>query len=348
MEFALAPEQEEFRDSARRFLAQRVRVRELIELPGAHDPELWTSMAQIGWMGVDVPEEFGGQGQSFLDLCLLLEEVGRVLLPGPFFATAALGVSALLACASREQRVQRLPSIKSGEMVIAASAEDGVTLTRNRLKGELIVECASVADSLLVLAQTSDGPTLLIVPRAEAELESVETADLTRPASRVRFSGAKPEERLAGDANTFMTRGRVALAAEMIGAADRCVEMAVAHAKDRVQFGRPIGSFQAVKHRAADMTRAVAGARLAVYAAAWGVGAGWTDAVRAASVAKAAAGDALMQCSAGAIQILGGIGFTWESDAHLYYRRAIASQSAFGNASRHHDLLAQQLLDSPR
>jgi alkylation response protein AidB-like acyl-CoA dehydrogenase len=344
VEFALGAEQKEFRDSARRFLAQRVRVRELIDLTGAHDPALWSAMAEMGWMGVDVPEGLGGQGQSFLDLCLVLEEVGRVLLPGPFLATAGWGVSALLACGSDEQRDRCLPSITSGEKIYAASTADGLKLTRNRLRGDLLIECASVAHSLLVHAQTADGPAVFIVLPSEAELEPVEAADLTRPASRVRFSGAKPQERLPGKIEPFLARARVALAAEMVGAADRCVEMSVAYAKERVQFDRPIGSFQAVKHRAADMMRSVAGARLAAYAAAWAIGAGSAEAERAASVAKATAGDALMQCAAGAIQIHGGIGFTWESDAHLFYRRAIASQTALGSASRHRDRLAQQLL----
>lgn len=341
MRFALTAEQEAFRDTARAFLADRVRVRESIELPGAHDPELWKTMAAMGWLGVDVPEQNGGQGLTFVETALLVEETGRALLPGPFLGTLitieAAAASPLLA------------ELVSGSLIAAsvlASESPPVRIVRNRLRGvEQIVPCAEVAELLLVVASTTEGPTPCLVRAVEAVIEPVGGADLTRPVARVGFDGARTEERLdPGSLARLMDRARVLVAAGAVGGAAKALDTAVAYAKERVQFDRPIGSFQAVKHRAADAWRALEAARLATWYAAWAVANDADDARTAARAAKASAGDAFVRCAADSIQIHGGIGFTWEHDAHLYYRRALADQAMFGDADAHRDAIAAEVL----
>jgi alkylation response protein AidB-like acyl-CoA dehydrogenase len=341
MRFALTPEQEAFRDTARRFLSERVDLRATIDRTGAHDPALWKAIASLGWFGVDVPEELAGQGLTFVEVALLAEETGRALLPGPFLETL-LAVQALLVAGSDQQRADHLPSLVAGERPTAAVRGAGISLLSDRLRGEdRAVPCAEVAELFLVAAAVPDGMTPFLVNRDQVTVEPAQGADLTRPIARVVLDRAKYLERL--DARRFaglVDRARVIVAAELAGAASRALEMAVAYAMDRQQFGRPIGEFQAVKHRAADSWRAAEAARLAVWYAAWAIANDAPDASVAASAAKAAAGDAALKCTADSIQIHGGIGFTWEHDAHLYYRRAIAGQAALGDSSVHREALA--------
>ena len=343
MRFALSPEQTAFRDTARAFLANRVRVRDAIELPGSHDPALFKEVAGMGWLGVGVPEAQGGQGLSFVETTLLAEETGRALMPGPFLGTlvaveAALTLPGLLA------------ELVSGSRVAGVqipSGEPRLRFVRNRIRGEEpLVACAAAADVLLVAASTRDGPAPFFVRASEAWLEQVASADLTRPAARVRFDGARVEERL--DPQTLpglVDRARVLIAADAVGGASAALEMAVAYAKDRTQFDRPIGSFQAVKHRAADAWRALETARLSTWYAAWAIANDAPDAHTAALSAKAAAGDAFVRCAADSIQIHGGIGFTWEHDAHLYYRRAIADQAMLGDGVAMREAIAADVLE---
>jgi alkylation response protein AidB-like acyl-CoA dehydrogenase len=338
MRFALTPEQEAFRDSTRRFLADRVRVRDQIEMPGAHDPVLWKQMAELGWL-----DELG-----FVETALLVEETGRALLPGPLLGTI-LARHALITCGSDEQRERVLPPLAHGERVVAPAITGGrssVRLVRNRLRGEhRLVPCAAVADSLLVEAAMPSGGWLFGVPASECAIEPVESADLTRPAAHVRFEGSRSEEQLdPGGIAAFLDRARVLIAAEMVGGADAALSTAVAYAKERVQFDRPVGSFQAVKHKAADAWRALEAARLSTWYAAWAIETGAADAIVAAAIAKAAAGDAFVRCAADSIQIHGGIGFTWEHDAHLAYRRAIADQAWLGDSAEHRDRVAASVL----
>jgi alkylation response protein AidB-like acyl-CoA dehydrogenase len=341
MRFALTPEQEAFRDTARRFLGERVDLRATIERAGAHDPDLWKSIAALGWLGVDVSEELGGQGLTFVETALLAEEAGRALLPGPFLGTL-LTVEALLTAGSDEQRAKHLPSLVAGERPASAVLGSGISLLSDRLRGEdRAVACAEVAGVFLVLGAMPDGMTPFLVSRDQVAVAPAWGADLTRPIAQVTLDRARYEEQLDGaDAPQLMDRARVLVAAELVGTASKALEMAVAYAKDRQQFDRPIGSFQSVKHRAADAWRSAEAARLAVWYAAWAIANGAPDASTAASAAKAAGGDAAVKCTADSIQIHGGIGFTWEHDAHLYYRRAIAGQAALGDASLHRDALA--------
>ncbi|MFY9587240.1 MAG: acyl-CoA dehydrogenase family protein [Actinomycetota bacterium] len=343
MRFALSPEQEAFRDTARAFLAKRVRLRETIELPGAHDAALYKEIAAMGWFGVGVPEEVGGQGLSFVEAALLAEEAGRSLLPGPFLAT-------LIAVEATPTLASLRGALVSGDRVPAVQIPtrgSGLRFVRNRVRGEEpYVACAAVADVLLVIATTPEGEAPFFVRASEATIELVESADLTRPAARVRFDGARVEERLEPAALPgLVDRARVLIAADAVGGASAALDMAVAYAKDRIQFDRPIGSFQAVKHRAAEAWRTLEGARLATWYAAWALANDAPEAHAAALAAKAAAGDAFVRCAADSIQIHGGIGFTWEHDAHLYYRRALADQALLGDATSMRDELAGDVLE---
>ncbi len=343
MRFALSPEQEAFRDTARAFLAKRVRVRESIELPGGHDPSLYKEIAGMGWLGVGVPEADGGQGLSFVETALLVEETGRALLPGPFLST-------LIAVEATRTLASLRAALVSGDRAAAVQITtrgSGLRFVRNRIRGEEpAVACAAIADVLLVVAQTPEGDAPFFVRASEATIEPVESADLTRPTARVRFDGARVEGRLdAAALPGLVDRARVLVAADAVGGASAALDMAVAYAKDRIQFDRPIGSFQAVKHRAAEAWRTLEAARLATWYAGWALANDAPDAHAAALAAKAAAGDAFVRCAADSLQIHGGIGFTWEHDAHLYYRRALADQAMLGDATDMRDALASDVLE---
>jgi len=312
MNFSFTPEQDAFRAEARRFFAERVDVRAQIALPSAHDPALWKEMASLGLLGVADPES----GSSLVDVCIALEEAGRALLPGPFLphTIAALAV----AKAGGDPDLAR--AMAAGETV--ASATEDLAL----------VPCGGVADVVAILRFQSPG----IIRSFDAD--EIEGADLTRPAVRVTAMDEVPLNPVP-----LRAVACVAVAAESVGAASRALEMATAYAKEREQFGRPIGSFQAIKHKAADMLRAVEAARLAVCYAASALNAGDRNAFVAAATAKVAANDAFMRCAAENIQIHGGIGVTWEHDAHLFYRRALASAAYFGDSAGGRDVVARAL-----
>ena len=312
MNFSFTPEQDTFRAEARRFFDERVDVRTQIALPGAHDPSLWKEISSLGFLGVADPES----GSGLVDVCILLEEAGRALLPGPFLPHM---ISAL-AVARAGGDDDLVKTLASGETV--ATATEDLSL----------VPCGSVADVVAILRFQEPG-----VCRSFDAIE-IEAADLTRPAARIS-SGT--EDAL----NPVPLRhiACVAVAAESVGAAGRALDMATTYAKEREQFGRPIGSFQAIKHKAADMLRAVEAARLAVYFAATAIDAGAADAHVAAATAKVAANDAFTRCAAENIQIHGGIGVTWEHEAHLLYRRALANSVYFGDSAGGRDLVAGAL-----
>jgi alkylation response protein AidB-like acyl-CoA dehydrogenase len=312
MNFSFTPEQDAFRAEARRFFAERVDVRSQIALPGAHDPALWKEMASLGFLGVADPES----GSSLVDVCISLEEAGRALLPGPFLphTIAALAV----ARAGSDPDLAR--AMAAGE-TIATATEDLAQ-----------VPCGGVADAVAILRFQSPG----IIRSFDAN--EIESADLTRPAAQIT-----PREEDPLNPVPLRAVACVAVAAESVGAAARALEMATAYAKEREQFGRPIGSFQAIKHKAADMLRAVEAARLAVYFAASAIDAADRTAFVAAATAKVAANDAFMRCAAENIQIHGGIGVTWEHDAHLFYRRALASAPYFGDSAGGRDVVARAL-----
>ena len=322
MNFSFTEEQDAFRAEARRFLSDRVDVRAQIAMPGAHDPALWKEMAALGWLGVALPESEGGQGLGLVDLCVLLEEAGRVLLPGPFLHHSIAGLAL-----SKTQTSDLGPSTATGE-IVATSVSDL----------EAPAPCGAVADIVVSLAFMDPQ-----VARAGTfKTAEVETADLTRPGARISLLS---ETEALNVPVPLLPYASVAIAADAVGGAQAALDMAVAYAKDRQQFDRPIGSFQAIKHKAADMLRALEAARLAVYYAASAIDNGAPDAFVAAAQAKVAANEAFLRCSADNIQIHGGIGVTWEHEAHLYYRRALADSVLFGDSAGGREVVARALFE---
>jgi len=378
MDFGFSEEQEMLRASARRFLAAECAttlVRRMMADATAHDPALWRKLAGLGWTGLAIPEEQGGQGGSFLDLVVVLEEMGRALLPGPFFASALGGTMPLVEGGSPAQQAAFLPRIARGELVASLAIAEadgrfdagGVQLrarpdaTRSGglvLGGEKhFVPDAHVADLLIVAARSGGdgerGVTLCLVdPRgAGVTVRALRTADMTRRVCRVALADVHvaPDRILgpAGEAWPILRRtldlAITGLAAEMVGTAQQALDRAVAYAKERVQFGRPIGSFQAIKHKCVDMMMAVENARSLAYYAAWAVSERAPEAAQAVPMAKAYASDVVKQVTSEAIQVHGGIGFTWEHDMHLFHRRALAQEAAFGSAPLHREAVARAL-----
>ena len=366
MEFDLDDDQRALRDEARRFLEREAPVsyaREMMDDDRGYRDEVWRKMADLGWVGLPFPEEAGGLGQGFVALTILLSEMGRVVLPGPYFPTVVLGGQAILEAGTERQRKELVPAIAAGELITTlAYAEpmghaDPSALACEargdgdgfRLFGEKrMVPDAMVADRIVVTARAADGPSLFLVERDGVEVTPVLSMDRTRKVADLRLDGAVAERLGEADDDPIqrvLDRAAVGLAAEMLGGAERVLELSVEYAKQRVQFDRPIGSFQAVKHRAADMLLHVESLRSAVYYAAWAVERDHSDASLAASMAKAYASDAYRDVAASGIQIHGGIGFTWEADLHLYFKRAKASEIAFGDAVWHRERVARILRD---
>ncbi len=373
MKLAVATEQQELGDAVRRFLADRApvsRVRELMETPDGIDRQVWQQAgAQLGLQGIAIPEEYGGAGFSFAEQAIILEELGAALYGGPYLASAVLAATALLSGSDEAARRELLPGIASGETVatLAVTEDDGswdpaaVRLTAAPtapdgggwiLDGhKSFVLDGHTADLILVVAATGSGLSLLAVQAGAAGLDRrvLPTLDQTRKLARLEFRSV-PAARLIGapgEAGPVLARtldvAAIALAAEQLGGAQRALDMAVGYAKTRHQFGRPIGSFQAIKHRCADLLLEVASLRSAVRYAAAAVAEDSAEVPVVAALAKAYASDVYFHVAAENIQIHGGIGFTWEHDAHLYFKRAKSSELFLGDASYHRERLAQRI-----
>lgn len=374
MDFAFTAEQRELREMARAFLAERSdsqQVRAAMESAPGFDPQTWKRIgAELGWPAAAIPESYGGAGMGAVELCVLMEAMGEALLCAPFFASACLAAAALLACGSEAQKRAHLPGIASGECIAALGFSqdcgrwdaDGVQLRFRRDGGNAILSgvlrCVDghCADLLLLAARAegsrgAEGIALFAVPAHAKGLtrERLPTMDATRCLAALRLDEVRvPADARLGEGEPAwpglqraLQRASVALAAEQVGGAARCLELAVAHAKQRVQFGKPIGAFQALKHKMADMMVQVESARSATYYAAC-VADDDADALPAASaMAKAAASDAYTFCAAQALQIFGGVGFTWEYDLHLYFKRARSSAVLLGDSAWHRERLAQ-------
>ena len=374
MDFAFSEEQEELRKEARSFLAKECppsRVRKVMETEDAHDEALWRKLVENGWTALGIPEEHGGFG-SFLDLVVVLEEAGRYLLPGPFFSTMALAVPALLEAGTDAQKQAVLPRIASGEAKATLALTEpagrwdaeGVTLAAARdgdgwrLDGvKLFVPDAGVADYLVAAARTrgsgEEGITLFLVEGRPAGLTvtPMKTLDQTRRWYELKFEGVK----LGADAvmgqpdqgwaplRRALEWGEAALCAEMVGGASTVLEQSVEYAKTRQQFGKPIGIYQAVSHKLSDTLLETESARSATYFAAWAVDADAPERSLACSIAKAYVSDAYRRAAGTGIQVHGGIGFTWEHDMHLYFKRAKGSEVTLGDATYHRELVAQHL-----
>jgi len=377
MDFGFSEEQELLRKSAADFLSKEcpmTYVRQMLEDERGYAEELWKKMAELGWMGLIYPEEFGGTGLSMVDLVVVLEEMGRASLPGPFFSTVCLGGLAILAAGSGEQKQKYLPGLASGKTKATLAFleenarwdEKGVNLkARARRNGKgyllsgmkLFVPDAHVADDIVCAARTSDGIALFLVERGQAgvNIRLLKTMDQTRKLCEVTFDKVqvRPEAVLGVPGagwealKRIIDRSKVALCAEMCGGAQKVLDMSVEYAKMREQFGRPIGSFQAIQHKCANMLIQVESAKSATYYAAWAVANDVAEAPLAAAMAKAYCSDAFRQVSTEGIQVHGGIGFTWEHDMHLYFKRAKGSEVTFGDATWNRELVAQYTLDNP-
>ena len=375
MDLGLSEEQEMLKTSARDFLQRecpKKLVKQLDESDEGYSPELWRKMAQLGWLGLLFPEEYGGSGGSFLDLVVLLEEMGYNILPGPFFSTVVLGGSPILAAGNEEQKKELLPNIANGEAILTLALLEpsvrydaaAVKATAEARNGEyvingtkLFVPDANVADFLLVVARTREtanpegGITVFLVDAKSPGLKTTLLKTLARDKQcEVVFEDVSvPKENILGELDRgwptvqdILQKATVAKCAEMVGGAQAALDMAVAYAKERVQFNRPIGSFQAIQHYCANMVSDVDGSRFVTYKAAWKVSEG-LPATMDVAVAKAWTSGAYGRVTLLAHQIFGAIGFTMDHDLHLYYRRAKASEMMFGDGAYHRAIVAREL-----
>jgi alkylation response protein AidB-like acyl-CoA dehydrogenase len=333
MNFDFTDDQQAIKRTAKEMLASRFkpeRVRELAEA-GGYDDDAWREMCELGWAGIFIGEEHGGQGLGIVELVILMEELGYALAPVPFLSNAAAGL-ALQGAGSDEQRERWLPGIASGE------ARGTVGMVRD---GEArLVPDADSADVIVLYA--SDG-SASVVEASKAEIEPFEAMDRTRRFARVRADGGEPLEgdKPAAAADRIVT----ALAAETVGVAQRAMEMAVDYARERKQFGRPIGSYQAVSHRCAQMLLEVEGSRSASYYAGWCADAEPESLAAAAAMAKAYSSDAGWRVCVSSLQVHGGIGFTWEHDLHFFLKRAKTNAILYGSAAEHRERLASLTLE---
>jgi alkylation response protein AidB-like acyl-CoA dehydrogenase len=369
MTLGVTAEQDELRDSVRRFLADRAplsRVRELMETEDGIDRAVWEQAgAQLGLLGLAIPEEYGGGGFTFAEQAIVLEELGAALYGGPYLASAVLAATALLASPDEGARRDLLPAIASGETIatLAFTEDDGswdpgtirLSAAKSgddwRLDGhKSFVLDGGSAGLILVLAVADGGLSLFAVEAGAPGLGRtvLPTLDQTRKLARLEFDGV-PGRLIGSPGDAAAVIGRVldvaaiALAAEQLGGAQRALDMAVEYSKVRHQFGRPIGSFQALKHRMADLLLEVESLRSAVIYAAAAVTDGSAEVPVLASLVKAYASDTYFHAAAENIQIHGGIGFTWEHDAHLYFKRAKSSELFLGDASYHRERLATRI-----
>jgi len=374
MIFAFTDEQRELAATLRRFLQDKSpssEVRRLMQTEAGYDPRTWSQLAgQLGLPGLIIPEKHGGSGAGPVELAVACEEMGRALLCAPFFATAVLAAQALLACGDQGAADEFLPGIADGTTIatLAVAEDDGGwsadgVATRARRPGrsgdgyvldghKSFVIDGHVADLLLVVARADGGPSLFAVRGGADGLgrRPLETLDLTRKQAALSLDAVPARligaEGSAADVVAATLRlAAVALAAEQVGGAQRCLDMSIEYAKIRMQFGRPIGSFQAIKHMCADMLLEVESARSAAYYAAWAAQDGSDELPLLASLAKACCSEAYFRAAADNIQIHGGIGFTWEHDAHLYYRRAKSAELMLGTPAEHREIAAGYLID---
>jgi alkylation response protein AidB-like acyl-CoA dehydrogenase len=377
MDFGFSEEQEMLRSSARDFLGKEAPmtfVRKMMEDDRGFTDAQWKKMADLGWMGLVVPEQYGGSGLDFVDMVVVLEEMGRAVLPGPFFSTVILGGVAITDAGTDAQKQEYLPKMATGDLkVTLAQLEpsgrwdaDGIALEAKRDGGafvlngtKLFVPDGHVADLLIVAGREpgskgTDGISLFLVD-AKAPgvgVTLLKTMDQTRKLTEVVLKDVKVgADRVLGGAtgqgwkqlDRIADRGKVGLCAEMCGGAQKVLEMSVEYAKVREQFGKPIGSFQAIQHKCANMLVEVESSKSVTYYAAWAVANDVDEAPLAAAMAKAYCSDAYRHTAGEGIQIHGGIGFTWEHDMHIYFKRAKSSEVTFGDGTWNRELVAQHI-----
>src|SRR6266567_3661375 len=368
MDFDFTQEQVMLRNLTREFLTRESTpraVRTLMEEANGFSAATWQQMSEMGLPGLAIDPGYGGQGLGMVELALVLDEMGRAAYPGPFFATTVLAANAIAAGGQPNQMARFLPDIAQGRTKATLAliegalswASSGVSMSAKRqgdtfvLSGQKrFVPFAQAADLILVVARTGsgdDGTTVFAVPSDSSGLSQSPNVEMdhTAKTSTVTFEGVSvPADAVIGEVDRgwdviapVLRRAAIGAAAEMLGAARRCLEMSVEYAKVRQQFGQPIGAFQAIKHACAEMLLEVENAHAATYYAAWALDAGSPDAALAASVAKAYVGDAARKVCGGSIQVHGGIGFTWEYDLHLYVKRAKHLEPLYGDADFHRE-----------
>jgi alkylation response protein AidB-like acyl-CoA dehydrogenase len=370
MDFSFTSDQQLLKNSARAFLDEHCKpaaVRLLWDDPRGESDSMWKEMAQLGWLGLALPEAYGGSGLGMVESAILLEELGRAACPGPYWPTA-LAAAAIESAGTEAQKKRWLSAIATGDaratlaLLDADLDWDPAAMTTGAQKSttgftlsgtKRFVPWAHVANVLLVPALGPEGPTLFLVDPSSPglKLSPVQGMDLaTRwvqvdldrvPAAADAVLGAPGQA--APLLTTLLRRGAVGAAAEMLGAARRCLDMAVGYAKVREQFGQPIGSFQAIRHKCSEMLLEVENSHSAVFYAAWALDANADDQALAASVAKAYVGDASRKVCGEAIQVHGGIGFTWEYDLHIYFKRAKALEAMYGDADYHREQIVRRV-----
>src|SRR6266404_8411050 len=355
MQFGLSESQQILRNNARKFFAAECpmfEVRRIMETETAHDPKLWRKMAEQGFLGAVFPEDAGGMGLGLVELAALTEEMGRALVPGPYISTLLAGAALNAAGATKH-----LSAIASGEatatlaMLESSASWDPDAVQMPALNGEkLFVPDAGVADFMLVVARSWGDLALYLVDGKAVTKTPMPAMDLTRRLHKVAFHNTKGELLASGaDARKALDHAldiaTVALCGEMTGGMQRTLDIAVEYAKTRKQFGKPIGQYQAVQHQCADMLIWTESSRSAAYYAAWAMTEGIPEARVAVSVAKTYASDACREVGNRGVQVQGGMGFTWENDTHLFYRRAKASEIAFGDATFHRERIAKLVID---
>src|SRR5438067_4507241 len=330
-------------------------VREFLDDPSGWSRDLWKQMADLGWPALAFPEQYGGLGQGFLDLVLLLGELGRALAPVPFLSSVAICGQIILAHGSEEQRARYIPGIASGDRIAALAVAEqphgfgGGTIDMKatesgggwRVSGEKrYVLDAPAADLFVVAACTGDQNRWFIVDEG-ARVTPQTTYDPTRPVGSVTFEDAHAEPLEVPLLHPGLQFATAALCAEMIGTSQRILDMTVEYSKQREQFGRPIGSFQAIKHKCAEMATELEAARSAAFYSCWAVATGAEDAALSTHIAKSYCSDQLAHLAGEGVQAHGGIAFTWEHDMHLYLKRVKTQQVLLGDGAFHRELIAR-------
>ena len=364
MNFEFSAEQLQLKDEVRRVLADLssfAAVRKVLESGTGIDRGLWSTFGELGFAGAAIPEAYGGTGAGYLELCVIAEELGRTLAPVPFASSICLGAELILAAGTEQQKQRYVPSLASGKSIACLALAEGPgrlapeAITISAKDGVLCgskwpVLDAECADMAVVAARSGTGISLFIVQLDSPGIsrKSLESLDPTRGQARIDFQGVRAEL-LTVDGwpvlQAALDRAAVLAAFEQIGGAERALEMARDYALERHAFGRPIGSFQAIKHKLADMYVSLVLARSNCYYAAWAMANGVIELPEAAAAARVSATQAFRQCAAENIQIHGGMGFTWEMDCHLYYRRAHLLGVSLGGLAQWQDRLIEQLRD---
>jgi alkylation response protein AidB-like acyl-CoA dehydrogenase len=369
MDLEPTEEQSILRSSAQNFLKKECPpslMREMKDDERGYPPELWAKMVELGWLGVMIPEEYGGIGGDFLDLSIILEAMGEVCCPGPFFSTVVLGGLAILYAGSDEQKQIYLPKLVNGDLILSlATTEPGAWYGTSSITTratpdndgyiidgtKLFVENAHISDFILCAARTDAGLTLFLVDGQSPGIRCtvLETLAYDKQCEVVFDNVRVPRENIIGEPGQALDmledlqeRAAVAKCAEMVGGLQTTFNMTVAYAKEREQFGRPIGSFQAVQHHCANMVIDVDGARFITYQAAWRIAQGLPASMEA-SMAKALTSEAAKRVTRLGHQIHGAVSFCDEHDLHLFYRKAKAGEVAFGDGDYHLEKVAQQL-----